>query len=218
VAPSILVVDDHPLYRAALEQVLRDAFTGFDLHVAASAAEGLQLAASKDNLRLILLDLGLPGLRGIEAVSAFRRQYPDAALVVVSSSEDRREVSAAFAEGARAFVSKATSPPVLVDVLQRIFDGRLVQPEWLAGAGESASWQAPASGLTPRQREILFSLCEGHTNKEIGLRLGLAEITVKMHVSAIFRVFGVANRTQAVLAARHLGYHAAQGTSSSDNS
>ena len=205
---AILVVDDHPLYRDALLQVLRNAFAAYELRVASSAAQGLQQAESTQQLQLVLLDLGLPGLSGIEAVHAFRRNAPCAALVVVSASDQRRDVAAAFAAGAKAFISKATPSSVLVDVLRRVLAGELAAPEWITPTGGRADWQRTLTGLTPRQREILVLLCEGHSNKEIGLRSGLAEITVKMHVSAIFRFFGVANRTQAVVAARHAGLYA----------
>jgi DNA-binding NarL/FixJ family response regulator len=129
-------------------------------------------------------------------------------LVAVSASEDRRDAMAAFRAGALAFVSKAASTDTLADVLRRACGGELKAPAWVTPAGFTPLAEAPMPELTPRQLEILALLCQGHPNKEIGLRLGLAEVTVKMHVSSVFRALGVANRTQAVLAARRLGLHA----------
>ena len=198
--PAALIVEDHPLYRDALSQLLaRD----FEVNAVASAEEALRLA--NPGLRLILLDPGLPGIKGAEAISALRRHCPDAVLLVISASEDRREAMAAFRAGALAFISKAASTTVVSDVVRRACAGELREPAWVTPSGTAAVAEAPLPELTPRQLEILGLLCQGHPNKEIGLRIGLAEVTVKMHVSALFRTLGVANRTQAVLAARRLG-------------
>ncbi|MGH8688539.1 MAG: response regulator [Burkholderiales bacterium] len=203
-----LVVEDHPLYRDALVQLLRREFGEDRVSAASSAEEGLRLAGTLADLRLVLLDPGLPGMTGVEAIAAFRRQCADAALIAVSASEDRRDAMAAFRAGAIAFVSKAASTDVLADVLRRACAGELKAPAWVTPAGFTALVEAPMPELTARQLEILALLCQGHPNKEIGLRLGLAEVTVKMHVSSVFRALGVANRTQAVLAARRLGLNA----------
>ena len=202
---SALVVEDHPLYRDALTLVLRQIFGPSGVATAASAEDGLKLAQQAGDLALILLDPGLPGMNGVEAVTAFRRLRPQVPVIAISASEDRRDVEAALRAGAIAFVSKASSTEVVSDLVRRVCAGEVVEPLWISGSGLSAIADGPALDLTPRQREILVLLCQGHPNKEIGLRLGLAEVTVKMHVSSVFRVLGVANRTQAVLEARRRG-------------
>ena len=204
-AVTALVVEDHPLYRSALAHLLELLFGGTAVKTASSAEEGLRLAAATPDLRVILLDPGLPGMNGGEAIAAFRRQCPGAALIGVSASEDRRDAMAAFRAGALAFVSKAASTEMLADVVRRAAAGELKASTWVTPTGFSAAGDASLPMLTPRQLEILALLCQGHPNKEIGLRLGLAEVTVKMHVTSLFRQLGVANRTQAVLAARRLG-------------
>jgi DNA-binding NarL/FixJ family response regulator len=202
-----LIVEDHPLYRDALLQLLRQLFEPAMVQAASSAEEGLKLAESIAGLRLVLVDPGLPGLNGSEAVAAFRRLQPGVAVVAISASEDRRDAMAALRAGAMAFISKAASNEVVIDVVRRLCNGEIREPLWITPTGALAVTDelSEPSLLTPRQREILALLCQGHGNKEIGLRLGLAEITVKMHVSAVFRTLQVANRTQAVLAARRLG-------------
>jgi len=206
---AALIVEDHPLYRDALTHMLEGLFDARCVTATNSAEEGIRIAGRLAPLRLVLLDPGLPGLAGVEAMSAFRRACPDAALVAISASEDRHEVVAAFRAGASAFVSKAASTELIVELLRRVISGALSSPQWLTPAGVTPLGDEGPSTLTPRQHEILNLLCQGHANKEIGLRLDLAEITVKTHVSAILRALGVANRTQAVLAARRLGfYHA----------
>ena len=205
---TALAVEDHPLYRDALAQLLARVFGADEVSVASSAEDGLKVAAANPVLRLILLDPGLPGINGVEAITAFRRACPDAALIAISASEDRRDAMAAFRAGAAAFVSKASSNEVVTDLIRRVIAGEVREPAWVTPAGAASVADAPLPELTPRQIEILACLCQGYPNKEIGLRLSLAEVTVKMHVSSIFKVLGVANRTQAVLEARRRGLHA----------
>jgi len=204
---AALVVEDHPLYRSALMNLLAQIFGAGQVVAASSAEEGLRLAAAEPQLRVVLLEPGLPGMSGVEAIAAFRRQAPGAALVAISASEDRREAAAAFRAGAIAFVSKAASTEMIADLVRRAAAAELKEPVWVTPTGIGPAAEAPLPVLTQRQLEILALLCQGHPNKEIGLRLGLAEVTVKMHVTSLFRQLGVANRTQAALAARRLGLH-----------
>jgi DNA-binding NarL/FixJ family response regulator len=202
---AVLIVEDHPLFRAALIHLVSATFREVEPMSASSAEEGLKQLGAARKPRLVVLDPGLPGMNGAEAIAAFRRALPEAGLVAVSASEDRRDAMAALRAGAVAFVSKAVPTEVLGDLLKRVLAGTVDKPEWITPHGVHDLEDEPTLALTPRQREILTLLAQGHSNKEIGLRLELAEITVKMHVSAIFRALNVANRTQAVLVARRLG-------------
>jgi DNA-binding NarL/FixJ family response regulator len=205
-AGSALVVEDHPLYRDALKHVLQPIFGAAAVTATGSAEEGLRFAQGTPDLALVLLDPGLPGINGVEAVQAFRRKREDVPIIAISASDDRRGAEAALRAGAIAFVSKAASTEVVSDLVRRVCAGEITAPVWISASGVAAlGAEAEEGDLTPRQREILALLCQGHPNKEIGLRLGLAEVTVKMHVSSVFKVLGVANRTQAVLAARRRG-------------
>ncbi len=205
---SALVVEDHPLYRDALVHLLHAILGESKVTSVSSVEEGVRSAANISELRLILLDVGLPGLSGTEAVMAMRRTCPNATLIVVSASEDRRDVTAALRAGAQFFVSKTIGTDILSDIVRRVLAGELPeQPAWISQSGKAAFLEESLPSLTPRQRQVLVLLSNGYSNKEIGLRLDLAEVTVKMHVSSIFRALGVANRTQAVLAARRLGLY-----------
>lgn len=203
-AQTALIVEDHPLYRGALVHLMQAIVGAPDTVAVSSAEEGLRRAATLPRLGLVLLDLGLPGLSGIEAILAYQRHCPSVPLVVVSASEDRQEATAALRAGAMVFMSKAVSTETMSDVVRRVLSGELRVPEWITPNGK-VSLGGSALKLTPRQQETLVLLSQGHTNKEIGLRMGLAEITVKVHVSAVFRLLDVVNRTQAVLAARRMG-------------
>ena len=199
---SALIIDDHPLYRDALTQLLKAILGETSVASANSAEEGLRLGEHLVDVRVVLLDFGLPGMSGTEAIGAVMRKLPGASIIAVSASEERRDAGAALRAGAKHFVSKAVGTDVLAATIRRVLAGDFSGPEWITPAGASAFEPDDGSPLTPRQHEILSLL---HLpNKEIGLRLGLAEVTVKMHVSAIFRVLEVANRTQAMQVGRRL--------------
>jgi DNA-binding NarL/FixJ family response regulator len=199
---SALIIDDHPLYRDALAQLLRSILSESSVQAASSAGEGLRVAESLPELRLVLLDFSLPGMSGTEAIATIRRKFPNVMIIAVSASEQRRDASAALRAGAKQFISKAVSTEVMADAIRRVLQGDFSAPRWLTPTGAGTLETNEQSLLTPRQLEILSQL---HlSNKEIGLRLGLAEVTVKMHVSSIFRALNVANRTQATQAARCL--------------
>ncbi len=205
---TALIIEDHPLYRDALTALLRPALGGLEVKAVSSAEEGLRVAGTLHELRLVLIDPGLPGMSGAEAIRAICRVAPLATVIAVSASDDRREVKSALSAGARAFVSKAVPADVLTGVIVDALAGKFQAVRWVMPDGEQTIADADLIMMTPRQRDILPLLCQGHSNKEMGLRLNLAEVTVKMHVSSIFRALKVANRTQAVVVARRLGLYA----------
>jgi DNA-binding NarL/FixJ family response regulator len=199
---SALIIDDHPLYRDALVQLLKAILGECTVHSASCAEEGLRMQAQLPGLRLVLLDFNLPGMSGTEAIGALMGKFPAVDVIAVSASEERLDATAALRAGARLFISKAVSTDVMAEAIQRVLAGDFDGPQWIMPTSNGVLEPNTASRLTPRQLEILGLL---HlSNKEIGLRLGVAEITVKMHVSSVFRVLGVANRTQAMQAARRL--------------
>lgn len=205
---SALVVEDHPLYRDALIALLTPVLGEQEIRSANSAEEGLRTAAAMPGLRVILVDPGLPQMNGVEAIGAFSRACPNTPIIAISASEDRREVTAALHAGALLFVSKAVSVEVLRGVVADVLAARVREARWVMPEGNQVLDGEVLPSLPPRQREVLTLLCQGHSNKEIGLRLNLAETTVKMHVSSIFRALQVASRTQVILAARRLGLYA----------
>lgn len=201
---SVLIVEDHPLYGDALNRAIQMILGDVGM-LAKSAEEGLNLAKTSVWLRLVLIDPGLPGLSGAEAIAAFCQSCPKAAIAVISASDSRHEVMAAFRAGARAFISKAASTDLLMQTIKRILAGDMQGPEWIKPSANLPIHDNPLSSLSQRKKEILRLLIQGHPNKEIALQLGLAEVTVKLHVSSILKILRVNNRTQAVLTARRLG-------------
>jgi DNA-binding NarL/FixJ family response regulator len=210
---TVLVVDDHPLFRKALVSLVEETGACSSVIAAASAEEGLTRVA-ETKVDLILLDLGLPGAAGVDAISLFRRAC-DANIAVVSASEHRQEVAAAMRAGASVVVSTSVSMVTLMDLVQRALTDSLPEQKWIRPVGSLSLGGDVGRGLTSRQQEIATLLMNGHSNKEIGMRLGLAEITVKTHLTAIFRLLGVVNRTQAVVAIRRLGVDCGAGAGGS---
>lgn len=204
-----LVVDDHPLVREAIVQVLQGLRAGACIESAADFEQALSLAAQAPEPELLLLDLQLPGLSGLQALHTWRQRFPAVAVVVVSADRSPATVQQALAAGAAGFVPKSTPLPLLRGALRLVLDGgRYLPPELLQAAPEPApagSAAAPAvagaPALTPRQRQVLRLLGTGAPNKGIARTLGLAERTVKAHVTALMRQYGARSRTELALRA-----------------
>lgn len=213
--PFVLVVEDHPLYRQALESLLRLGFP--DALVAASShaqeafafidAQGPKAVA----VSVLLLDMGLPGLSGLELIDQVHTRYPDLKIVVISGSDDPLRVSVTLGSGACAFISKTTPPDRIVDLIGRALRGEAMAATWLTAEGPRNLDSLQRVRLTSRQVQVLGLICQGLTNKQIADTLQIIEATAKAHVSAIFKELGVVSRTQALLAAQRLGFKEQQG-------
>jgi len=214
---KILVADDHPLLREALAYVLRELDSKVCVLEAADGAAVRRLAAEHPDLDLVLLDICLPGVRGLELFQALRQEHPALPVVVLSAIDDPDIVKAVLAGGAMGFVPKSSPRPVMVNALRLVLSGgRYLPPELIVGEWESLARrvEGPAEptppsaaelGLTKRQGQVLILLAQGKSNKLICRELGLAEATVKIHVTAILKALKVASRTQAVVEINRLG-------------
>ena len=206
---KILIVDDHPLFRESLIGILGK------LNLQTQPPEILQAENAKaaieiirDNLDvdLILSDIDMPGMKGLELLQELKKILPNAAIVVISGSEKHSDVQHALSLGAKGFIQKNAETSVLLAALQLILAGGTYIPPLFLQAPQ-APFIDPESPmiLTERQREILVFLQQGQQNKIIAYELDLSEATVKVHVRHIFSVLGVKNRTQAVQKAQQLG-------------
>ncbi len=215
---KILVVDDHPLIREALQQLLHALDSAIELIEAQSSSEALEQARLNPDTSLILLDLALPGVDGFETLRQLRDGFPTIPVVVLSASEEPDIVVQAIDAGAMGFIPKASSSPLLVQALRLVLSGGTYLPAEILRRGVAGTAAAPRGvrrpfalrhpheiGLTERQSQVLKLLLQGKPNKLICKELKLAENTVKIHVTAILRALGVTNRTQAVVAAGRLG-------------
>jgi DNA-binding NarL/FixJ family response regulator len=213
---KILVVDDHPLIREALKQVLRDLDTRIQVLEAESVRDALAIVTTHPDLRLMLLDLNLPGENGLDALPLLRESHPHLPVVVLSASEEPGIVIRAIDAGAMGYIPKSSSRSLLVNSLRRVISGGVYLPEdaLLEPSGVAAPERRDFDGRPPgpqevglseRQGQVLALLVQGKPNKMIGRELNLAEGTVKIHVAAILKTLKVANRTQAVVAVSMLG-------------
>lgn len=211
-ALELLIVDDHALIREAVRHVAATLEPGTGVLTAADCEAGFQIAEHTPELDLVLLDFNLRGLAGVPAIKAWRERFAALPLVVLSSAEDRSTVLAAMGAGAAGFIPKSSSNEVMLSALRLVLaGGRYLPPEVLAaepGAARPApkpAMQLDTLGLSPRQLDVLRLIAQGKPNKIICAELGLAERTVKAHVTEVLRALGVSSRTQAALAAARLG-------------
>jgi DNA-binding NarL/FixJ family response regulator len=214
---SLLLIEDHAMVREGLHLLLKTTLPECSLAGASSFAEAMRLLASSLKPDWVVLDLGLPDIAGLDALSRLRREHAQLPVVVLSSSEERELVLECIHRGAVGFIGKSSSGAELSDALRHVFAGGVHLPAALFGGGALAS---PATGkvlatqrddlaklgLTPRQIEVLELLVQGLSNKLIAERLELSEATVKTHVAAGLRALNVKNRTQAVFALATWGY------------
>ena len=201
--PRVLIADDHPLYCDALRAVVPQACPGAEIDEAASQEEVLAAVAGKPSFDLVLLDLNLPGAAGLSCLHALRKAVPTTPIVVISAVGDPKVMQDAIMSGASAFIPKSAPSQVLINALKVILAGGTYRPTGVVAALRNADSAAHAE-LTLRQRRVLELLSTGPSNKGIARELDISEITVKAHVSAIFRKLGVTNRMQAGLEARRL--------------
>jgi len=210
----ILLIDDHTLFRDALSEVLRQLDDEVRLFNAGTAQEARAAAVHYLALDLILLDLCLPGAVGVSLLTELRNLLITVPVVVLSGSERPEDVRAALATGAAGYIPKTAGGQEMLTALRQILAGEVYVPAALLAAVQSIEDPAPASpdtargtshGLTDRQLDVLALLGQGLSNKAIARRLDVAEGTVKLHMSAIFRILEVGNRTEAVTVAQRSG-------------
>ena len=203
-APRVLIADDHPLYCDALRAIVPQACAGADIGEAGSQEEVLAAVAGGPGFDLVLLDLNLPGATGLSCLYALRAAIPATPIVVVSAVDDPKIMHEVIMGGASAFVPKSAPGQVLINALRVTLAGGTYMPAGVVEALRDSDRTSPNQDLTLRQRRVLELVATGLSNKQIARTLEISEITVKAHVSAIFRKLGVSNRVQAGIEARRL--------------
>lgn len=205
----ILVADDHNLVRDGLKPFLHELDPDAVIHDAANFDEALALAKSNEAMGLILLDLRMPGMTGLQGVEVIRKVRPGVPVVILSGHVERDEVLAAVRAGASGYIPKTISGTALINALRLVLAGESYLPPSILLDGNNPERKAPPSPLSTlsaREREILGYLIEGQTNKEIARRLDLQEITIKIHLRNVYRKIGAVNRAQAVRIALSSGW------------
>ncbi|HKR76114.1 MAG TPA: response regulator transcription factor [Rhodanobacter sp.] len=207
--PDILIADDHPLFRDALQRAVLAALPQAQVRSAESVHGLYTLIEQYPDADLLLLDLHMPGARGYSALVHIRGQYPGLPIMVVSGHEEAQVARRALAHGAAAYIPKSTAGEDIVHAIRTVLDGDVWLPPQLVGGHaelkpDEADIAARVAALTPQQFRVLTMIAEGLLNKQIAWELGVSEATVKAHMTAIMRKLGVNNRTQVALAASQL--------------
>ncbi len=208
---SILIVDDHPLFVEALKLVINGTFPRAALSEATSIESARGVLDKQARFDLVLLDLSMPGTRGLDGLIELRTRYPKLPIVVVSALEDPRIIHEVMQCGAAGFISKSTRGSELGRALEEVMAGSVVLPKGYeppptAAPSGVSDLTARIATLTPQQVRVLQMLRQGLLNKQIAFDLGVGETTVKAHVSEILRKLKVASRTQAVIEAAKIDF------------
>ena len=210
----VVVVEDHPLYRDAVVSLVRG-LSGCEVAGSHADAESALAAVAEERPDVVVLDLALPGMDGITALSRFHSMHPTPSVLVLTMSEDPPVLAAALRAGARGYVVKGSEPADIARALEGVARGQVVFGEQIALAAlAQASGRAPSGpaaafpGLTAREVDVLNLLAEGRSNTDIAVTLFLSPKTARNHVSSILGKLGAATRAEAVARARDAGFGA----------
>jgi len=210
----VLLIDDHALVRKGLEALLQSR----NIEVAASVGSGTEgiEVASKESPDVILLDINMPGMNGLETLKALRDKNIKAPVLMLTMSRDEADLRAALQNGAQGYLLKDMEPEELIPALEAVANGDNVVAKELVGSltrivqnkdenGQSPDDESPFSELTPRETEILAHIAEGQSNKAIARDLDISDGTVKLHVKSILRKLGMHSRVEAAVKAVEYG-------------
>jgi DNA-binding NarL/FixJ family response regulator len=195
---SLLIIDDHPVYRDALSEKLSAEFEADGIHVASAsgANEGLEIIAASNSSWIVLLDILMPGLSGLTGIKIFKEHPKVAQVVAISGLDEHAWEPKAVSAGATLFLSKNGTVEFIVRKLKPLMS---LPPDHPTDHNADAP---KGFRLTQRQLEVLSLISQGHPNKVIADYLDISEQTVKIHINQIFKELRVFNRTQAVLKAQ----------------
>lgn len=199
--PRVLLIEDHALFRDGVKMLLREELGDEAQIVEATGCEEVLNQPREPEPDLILMDLGLPGLGGTEGLRVIRRTWPDSAIVVMSAHDDVETIKIAIGAGAQGYIPKSANSQEMLTALRLVRSGGRYVPPYARDALPAMTGPT----LTTRQHQVLACLVQGMTNRMIGQHLGMAENTVRVHVSAILNALGANNRTEAVRLAMDLG-------------
>lgn len=215
---KILIADDHPLFREAIHNVIADGFPDSTVMETCDLDSALAITREHDDLDLILLDLNMPGMHGLNGLINLRNECPTIPVVIVSAEEDKQIVLQAITCGAVGFITKSSPRAQMTEAIVQILNGNVYLPSDIIRSSKPTprrhQHEEPGippellQALTRKQLLVLERMTKGESNKQIAYNLDIAETTVKAHVSAILRKLGVHNRVQAILSAGDIDFSA----------
>lgn len=208
-ALTILIADDHPLFRGALRQAVSGMQPPPTILEAGDFAGARRAAADNPEIDMLLLDLTMPGMNGLTGLMSLRAEFPGLAIVVCSASEDQQTIARVFELGASGFIPKSSGADQIREAVSKVAEGGIAEPEGYDPGKEQdaevSDLLSRLQTLTPQQVRVLNMLSEGLLNKQIAYELGVSEATIKAHVSAVLLKLNVDSRTQAVIQLSKLG-------------
>ena len=207
---TVLVADDHPLFREAIVDALRHMFDQVGVLEAGSMTEAIDQVANSNDIDLVLLDLRMPGMSGVKGVRTLRRRRPDIPIAVISALDDSMVVQQCFDAGAIGYIPKSLPRAGIADAIQTILDGGSFAPDDSLFSGARAAEKNESEELddamrcrfellTNQQWKVLELMAQGLLNKQIAYAIDVQLTTVKAHVSSLLQKLGVSRRTQAVI-------------------
>lgn len=199
---KILIVDDHPLFRAGFHAVLEQSDLDAAVLSVSSVTEALQILKRDGDVGLVLLDIHLRGEDGFNALKVIGEKFPTTACIMISGDEQEGVAPRVIAAGASGFIPKSFTADEMIAAIRQVLNGDVFVPS----PAQQSAVATESTSLTLRQLEVISMLGRGFSNKEIARALDVAERTVKAHVSAVFEALNVRNRTQAVLVAQRRGF------------
>ncbi len=210
---KVLLADDHVLVREGMKLLFEKLDPGVEVLQAQSFEQTVAVARQTTALDLILLDLKMPGMRGVDSLVALRKEVGDVPVVILSGAFDRRDVLAALDHGAAGFIPKTLGSEAMFHAINLVLSGEKFVPSlvYFQDGGDGSADGAGADDslfatLTSREREVLGLLIQGNSNSQMANCLGLQEVTVRARLTGVFRKLGVKNRTQAVGLAMRKGF------------
>jgi DNA-binding NarL/FixJ family response regulator len=198
---KILQADDHPLFREGIRYLLEQLDAKIELLEAGTVQAAVEILGKQQDIDLILLDLAMPGMNGFAGFHAIEECNPAIPLVVLSASENPRDIQKAMKAGAAGYIPKSSTSETMINALKLVLKGGIYTPEIFYQLATSTEI-SPI--FTESQRKVLAFMVEGLSNKQIARNLYIAESTVKHHVGEILKLLAVSNRTQAALKAKEM--------------
>ena len=198
---TVLIADDHPLFRSAMRHALNGIIDG-EIYEAEDLQQATQILVDNTEIELVFLDLTMPGNQGLTGLLQLRNQFPNTLVVIVSAQDDVSLIQKSVALGSSGYIPKSTPLPEIASAVEAILNGETWLPKDIsletdtANSGED-DFLNRMSQLTPHQFKVLKMMADGLLNKQIAYELSISESTVKQHASAVLKKLGVINRTQA---------------------
>jgi DNA-binding NarL/FixJ family response regulator len=222
VPARFLIVDDHPLFREAIQLAVLVAYPEAAIVEATSITGAKSAIAGGPPFDLVLLDLTMPGTRGFEGLLELRTHFPKLPIVIVTALDDAHVIHQAMTCGAAGFVPKSAKKSEIAEAIQTVMSGSVYLPRDYVPPARSersprSAFMTRIASLTPQQLRVLMMLRQGKLNKQIAFELDVGETTVKAHVSEILRKLNVASRTQAVIEAQKIDFDGPMAPSREDD-